>query len=319
MNVAVDELARSIANKNSFTEFDETELQQLASRYPYFGPLQLLLTKKMKETASPLYEKQLQKTFLYFQNSLWLRHLLNTDTATKDAIIISEKIMEVEAPATFEEVTDQTSTLFSAQEVLKEETQQLKETDTVLITTTENNGVITENTTTIEAPFTNEGVVDQTDTEQENEPTTDETRSSPALTIPGFKIEPFDPSKTALSFAPYHTIDYFASQGIKFKEEEKPRDRFTQQLKSFTEWLKDMKRMPVSEIAAATTVVEEKKVEQMAEISIKDRQVVTEAMAEVWEKQGNKDKAAEIYQKLSLLNPDKSSYFAAKIDQLKHL
>lgn len=319
MNVAVDELTKSFTNKNSFNEFDETELQQLASRYPYFGPLQLLLTQKMKESASPLYEKQLQKTFLYFQNSLWLRQLLHTDTAIKNIAVISEKIIEVETPATVEEVTDQTNIILPAQEIVKEETPQVKETDTIIITTTENNGIVTENTSITETPFTDEAVVDQTGTDSETETITEETGPLPNLTIPGFKIEPFDPSKTALSFAPYHTVDYFASQGIKFKEEEKPKDRFTQQLKSFTEWLKDMKRMPVAELAAATTAVEEKKVEQMAEISITDRQVVTEAMAEVWEKQGNKDKAAEIYQKLSLLNPDKSAYFAAKIDQLKHL
>ena len=52
-----------------------------------------------------------------------------------------------------------------------------------------------------------------------------------------------------------------------------------------------MKKLPVTEIAAAVSVVDEKKVEKMAELSINDREVVTEAMAEVWEKQGNQDKA----------------------------
>ncbi|HWC52259.1 MAG TPA: hypothetical protein VG676_01650, partial [Chitinophagaceae bacterium] len=61
----------------------------------------------------------------------------------------------------------------------------------------------------------------------------------------------------------------------------------------------------------------EKKVEQLAAHSIEDRNVVTEAMAKVWEKQGNAAKAIEIYNKLGLLNPSKSSYFAAKIEQLK--
>jgi hypothetical protein len=51
--------------------------------------------------------------------------------------------------------------------------------------------------------------------------------------------------------------------------------------------------------------------------SIEEKEVVTEAMAEVWVKQGHNEKAAEIYRKLSLQNPSKSSYFAAKIDQLK--
>jgi hypothetical protein len=162
------------------------------------------------------------------------------------------------------------------------------------------------------------------DTTAETEATVDTadpeaaTETGPAL--PAFKFEPLaDPANAELTFEPYHTIDYFASQGIQAKEEEKPQDKFGKQLKSFTEWLKILKRTPVSEIAGAVSPAEEQKVEQMAETSINDREVVTEAMAEVWEKQGNALKATEVYRKLSLLNPSKSSYFAAKIEQLKHL
>ena len=53
-------------------------------------------------------------------------------------------------------------------------------------------------------------------------------------------------------------------------------------------------------------------------VSIDEREVITEAMAEVWWKQGNIEKAAEIYNKLKLLNPSKSHYFAAKIEALKN-
>ena len=121
-----------------------------------------------------------------------------------------------------------------------------------------------------------------------------------------------------LVFEPYHTVDYFASQGIKFREEDKPKDKFGQQLKSFTEWLKTLKKMPATEvIAASANSGNDKKVEQMAEFSVAERHVITEAMAEVWIKQGNRLKAEEIYRKLSLLDPSKSSYFAAKIEDLK--
>ncbi len=139
------------------------------------------------------------------------------------------------------------------------------------------------------------------------------------LQIPKLKIEAIDPSKAELLFEPYHTVDYFASQGIQPKEDDKPKDQFSRQLKSFTEWLKVMKRLQTSNINATVSATDEIKVEKMAEVSINDRDVVTETMAEVWEKQGNTVKAIEIYKKLSLLNPDKSSYFAAKIEQLKNL
>src|SRR6185369_14921738 len=118
-------------------------------------------------------------------------------------------------------------------------------------------------------------------------------------------------------FEPYHTVDYFASQGIKFSQEERPADRFGQQLKSFTEWIKTMKRLPPTEIEKNIDTTSEEKVLQLADRSITEGDVITEAMAEVWEKQGNKEKAIAVYDKLSLLNPSKSHYFAAKIEQLK--
>jgi hypothetical protein len=131
-----------------------------------------------------------------------------------------------------------------------------------------------------------------------------------------WKFEPVSPGSGELSFEPFHTVDYFASQGIKFSEEEKPKDKFGQQLKSFTEWLKLLKQPQGIESIPATPPADQK-VEKLAEHSLADREVLTEAMAQVWEKQGNRDKALAIYKKLSLLNPSKSSYFAAKIELLK--
>ncbi len=121
-----------------------------------------------------------------------------------------------------------------------------------------------------------------------------------------------------LLFEPYHTVDYFASQGIKLsKQEADSKDKFGKQLKSFTDWLKSMKKLPQASIENAMSKNEESKVVADAIHSIETREVITEAMAEVFEKQGMKDEAVGVYQKLSLLNPAKSAYFAAKIDHLK--
>ena len=76
--------------------------------------------------------------------------------------------------------------------------------------------------------------------------------------------------------------------------------------------------MPPQQIATLTADTgSEEKVVQLASQSLDDRNVATEAMAEVWIKQGQPEKAAEIYEKLSLLNPSKSSYFASLIENLK--
>jgi hypothetical protein len=156
-----------------------------------------------------------------------------------------------------------------------------------------------------------------TDVENGNPEPMEETNESSILIppLPDFNEKP---AETDLTFQPYHTVDYFASQGIKFIPEEKPVDRFGKQLKSFTEWLKTMKRLPQSEMPKITDIVSDRKVEQMAEHSIDQGEVITETMAEVWIKQGNIEKAIETYNKLSLLDPDKSAYFASLAEQLKN-
>jgi hypothetical protein len=114
-----------------------------------------------------------------------------------------------------------------------------------------------------------------------------------------------------LSFEPYHTIDYFASQGIKV--DAKADDRLGKQLKSFTSWLKSMKRLPTTEdIPAGMPTV------QIQDKSLEDIDVITEAMAAVLVKQGKKEQAIEIFKQLSLLHPEKSRYFAAQIEQIKN-
>jgi hypothetical protein len=129
-------------------------------------------------------------------------------------------------------------------------------------------------------------------------------------------VEVLGETEEVIPIQPMHTMDYFASQGVSLEEE--PSMRMDTKAKAFTGWLRAMK--PVHPVADANVPVaadnsgthrsgpdeEEDKVE-----------ILTEAMAEVYAKQGLRLKAIDVYRKLSLLHPDKSSIFAAKIDQLK--
>ena len=124
------------------------------------------------------------------------------------------------------------------------------------------------------------------------------------------------PEPELLAFEPLHMVDYFASQGIKISEDAMPDDKMGKQLKSFTEWLKSMKKIQargVPNLDEATN----NKIQKIAEGSNVETDVVTEAMAEVLEKQGKSGKAIEVYKKLSLTDPSKSAYFAAQIERLK--
>lgn len=57
--------------------------------------------------------------------------------------------------------------------------------------------------------------------------------------------------------------------------------------------------------------------EDLSEKSVKEMEIVTERLAEIYVLQGLKDKAIEVYEKLILKYPEKSVYFAQKIEDLK--
>lgn len=114
-------------------------------------------------------------------------------------------------------------------------------------------------------------------------------------------------------FQPYYTVDYFASQGIKTDLTTLSVTRFDQQLKSFSQWLKTMKRADyqTGQFSADPTV------DAHAKASLEAKEVVTEAMAEVLAQQGRHSQAIAVYRKLTLLHPEKSTFFAAQIEKLK--
>jgi hypothetical protein len=335
MKEVINQLAHALTGKEHITECTEDELRQMVRLYPFFGPAHLLLAKKVTVISADEEAALMQKASLYFPNPLWFDQLMNETGITGNDPVnagVAEQAHSaiLEVPTTEEEVVQQS---IEPEEISFTSPDDLE--NTILETSTTNEEVVEQadeprevpsaspvfEDTILEVPATAEEVVEQaaepaasaelTDTEEE-----DQVILPP---LPSLKIEPLDASKMELSFEPYHTVDYFASQGIRFREEEKPKDRLSHQLKSFTEWLKTLKKLPASEIPATATRQEEKTVEQLAQVSITDREVVTEAMAEVWEKQGNAIKALELYEKLSLLDPSKSSYFAAKIEHLKQL
>jgi hypothetical protein len=288
MNVHINNLVKSLLQKDTLDQCSLQELELFAERNPYFGAAQLLLTKKLQVEKHDRYVEQLQKTFLFFHNPLWVEHLLNE---TGNAKIVASEKKEVQLAETtiIEEAGTETQIEIPAQTAIEQ----------------------------VKTSAVQEEQVNESNTELAN------SIEEYPIHIPATQIKSTDPAKAELLFEPFHTVDYFASQGIKFKEEEKPTDKFGLQLKSFTDWLKTMKRLPIADISSSeenntvNTNQGDKKVEEMAEHSLTERAVLTEAMAEVWEKQGNSTKAIEVYNKLSLLDPSKSLYFAAKIEGLK--
>jgi hypothetical protein len=317
MDSAIQLLTRTLLDKNAFEDCSFADLQSLAKQYPYFVPAQLLYAQKLKDTNTVLYHQQLQKTSLYFQNPFWLQHILANDKKINDesvieAALVKEEIIKepeistapekeaVEEPivpdAISNPITEEAFTELKPEEVI---------TDASPIS--EGNKPVTEPEKLEERVF-----------EEYSEESSGISEKSMAM-LAAAKLKLNEPvAEDAPLFEALHTVDYFASQGIKLSQEAIPKDKFGQQLKSFTEWLKAMKRIPQSEVVKAINTAEpDKKVEELAEHSLDQAEILTETMAEVWAKQGNNTKAIEVYEKLSLQNPAKSHYFAGLIEQLR--
>jgi hypothetical protein len=130
------------------------------------------------------------------------------------------------------------------------------------------------------------------------------------------EIQQIKVEKEEMLFEPLFATDYFASQGIKLSEVIENDDKLGKQLKSFTSWLKTMKKVHPDKLASVNSFIEAAVQNQAAKSNIEE-EVLTEAMAEAFALQGKNIRAIDTYEKLSLLNPAKSAYFAAKIESLK--
>jgi hypothetical protein len=265
---------------------DKDFLQQVTNVYPYFTPAQFYLLQQLPQDDMG-YNKQAAKTAVLFNNPYLLHNQLqqktvvNANEETIAAIPVAD-----EMPAEIEDISPQ-----------------------------QKPAAVKENTfiTAMENP-TPEQIMLSENKEYEEEPITEDEIAPMKITLQMPEIK--NTTADALTFEPMHLVDYFASQGIKLSEEVQTADKLGKQLKSFTEWLKTMKKIhvPAEETGATHSDII---IQTMAEKSNTENEVLTEAMADVLAQQGKAGKAIELYKKLSLLNPSKIAYFAAKIEQLK--
>ncbi len=324
-----DVLNRLLQQPSLLKETTVADLEMMAYQYPWFGTAQLLLAAKQKQTGSLNADKQVQKAIIYFNQPLWsgaqLKRFIAADSTVAEAVKETEALMEIdetdasldaEAIVEAEDIRDVkdvnvvTDAVLDAEYVLKAEAD--KEADQFI----KELDIEEQAEAMIEADAQREvaDFMTNTDAELAAEATIGSDFAKEEL-MNAQKPEPAE-QKPVFTFEPFHTVDYFASQGIKLREEKLENDQLGKQVKSFTQWLRSMKKIYVEE-KKELGLTEEKEVVSIATESNQQTEVVTETMAEVLAKQGKKAQAIDLYRKLSLLHPEKSVYFASRIDELK--
>ena len=284
MNKTGTDIIDQLAIQLSLPDKTKEELEVITQRYPYFAFAQFLLNQKMKDEQDPNAEKQMQKTALYFSNP-FLFHYLITENEWHKVDTSNESLNQVE---------------HSNEELQKEN-----------ITT----ATVTEKT----EQNINE-YQDEFEEEENNGISGEEHEKLSKLIeqhLSEFKKPLEDNGEITIEARVYHTIDYFASQGIKLEPGKISQDMLGTKVKKFTDWLKQIKQTNQNPTDLGTDTETEHLIEKIAQTSNEAKDVVTETMAEVLLKQGKTEKAIQLYKKLSFLNPSKSTYFAAKINELK--
>jgi hypothetical protein len=331
------QLFQKIFNSNLNAEGAEELISQVKNDYPFFAVANYFLLKKT-EPHSPVYENIASTTALHFASPFHLNQLLsakedalyavpgNFKTADDEPIIEenSASFVQTEYPVKEEAVTDlihpeETVTDEPAASFVQGEEMIIEQPAAPVVENEISTNEPEENST--EDEFPESEAVENAETHEntiqavshELPLAEDQTAVAENINEPVAKDENV---KEELLFEPLYTTDYFASQGIKLSEAVLPADKLGKQLKSFTDWLKTMKKTHENRLPEGSEQMD-KTVQALAEKSNKEDDILTEAMAEAYQQQGKTLKAIEIYSKLSLLNPAKSAFFAAKIDQLK--
>ena len=341
MNAALEKTLFHLTQKSNLSDISVEELSHLVHQYPYFAPAQLALAVKLKQDNSFQSQQQLQKTAIYIPNTNWLQYQLMNGEAKKFSIDT------VSAENANERSLQQPEPIVDEYKAFTPHVQQIPSLESVIETM---HGIDDKQNKKIEQIIQPQPLPPQdpeplarsidlpsfssTDFQEKPLPPTysgsfdnlildaydkqsEKYASILSEQLSDFKKPLDENAKLDFEMEPYYTIDYFASQGIKVDLTQQPQDKLTKQLLKFTDWLKKMKTVSPNPQDLGTDPELEKAIQGIAQTSNEAKEIATETMAEVFVKQGKIDKAVQLYIKLSFLDPEKSSYFAAKIQQLK--
>jgi tetratricopeptide (TPR) repeat protein len=301
---SIEYISQVLSEPHAITDADHESIESLVDSYPYFVPARYMQAAE-RHKSKPFDGFMMATMKLYDGNWLLFHEFLKKSLGDREVEVVYE------APV---------QETYHAEEIItatKEEVYTLEpEFDTVL--------------------------------EETPDPVQDDDRSKGfVFEAPAFKEEPANNNaEDETLILPVYTEDYFLHQGVQVSndipaevEQHGELDHEAKSLMvvmSFTEWLnhfkirserareeeedqRALKTMWQKEklVAALEEENEEipEKVFQMAVNSIaKEDDLASESLAEIYVKQGKYDAAIDMYKKLSLRNPQKSSYFARRID-----
>lgn len=338
-----------LSQRTALSPEDKRLLEQVAVRYPYFVPAQLLLATQRPNAAPALQA-------LYHNPVLTARYLppvkLKQPRAPEVLPATELPVGQVAATMPAEETTEPLLPEI-APEVLPQR-EELTETATIpeaaAEAASEPEGDLPEEALQIAVHPGDASEIKAAASGQVTSAPVKPTAEDPDI------LEQSNESPDVPSPLPVYTEDYFRFEGIEVgtelpaetelntMEQAAPeagadKEKSLMVMMSFTDWLLHYKKQSQSakdeaadkqrvksawqreKLAAALQEEEDEIPEQVFEMAVnslnQEEGLVSESLAAILAKQGKIEKAMEMYQKLSLKYPQKSAYFASQIEHLK--
>nr|WP_295867040.1 hypothetical protein [uncultured Chitinophaga sp.] len=342
----------------SLHQVDAAAMEQLVAEYPYFSAARLLLARKVYHQHGDLHDPAIKKAMLYSGQPHHFYHIVTHEpvletvedrvppaipvdalpddlpAAPEAAVMEAPAPTPVETPVAAEEATENRT---ATEEVTAEIPPVTAGNGTEVHQTADGEAVLSDMpqpADMLAAPESNHTSHSAATTEATAQAT--ETADERPIKIFPLEIRSGEEitEDTVLTFQPLYTDDYFAYKRLKNPEDaDELNAQGEAEMKSFTSWLRQIKdnfsgrsskdwyHQQLHRIYEEDEEPEvSETVEKMAMESITfNNDIVSETLAEIWVRQHQYQQAIRIYQKLSLLNPDKNAYFAQKIQELKSL
>jgi hypothetical protein len=330
--MTANRIIQHIFQEPDIKQVEESALEQLVTSYPYFTTARLLLAKKQYTVQKNLLAPAVKKAQLYSTNMHYFYRFLNNN---ESAAVPEVPVVEIPAP-----VIEIPEPVIETPEPVAEIPEPVVEIPEPVIEASVPEPVA-EVEPVVTAPPVEEKPIPQPEPLaaynaplNPEEPKVSISVMPPEEPIRIFPLELQSKPEEELTYQPLYTDDYFAYKRIKDPETaEVISEKGANEMKSFTSWLKDIKNTFSEKAATKQQYHQQLKgsyedfdpevsetVEKMAMASITlTDDVVSETLAEIWARQQQYQRAILIYQKLSLLNPNKSAYFAQKIKELQLL
>ena len=345
-----DSFVKYLKDSSFLHQISYQELKTLSLQYPYCQNLHLLLLKKSLLDNHKDQEQNLERAAAYSFDRTHLFHQMksiNTGLSTQDSFLLSEEYLELK------DLSEIGKTMDMIDAEPEKEPQKALELENIPAPSSspDENFTLEEDTfsedvfqlPTVELPSVS---ADQATPSYHLSDNTINTLVAFAGIIPQLKAQKnivkrkktHSLKKPALSSRPLlHKLKQLDAQQRGQARPVMPTGKKPnpQPKKSFNSWLEQFQEPAIK--SQLDEIMEHKKLEevkkkskktkkrkhQMLQVAVKsiteNQEVVSETLAELLVRQGRYDKAIEMYKRLLLLFPEKSDYFASKIDNLKSI